>query len=233
MAYTAAARRLTTPAWRQPIFAGAVRRCYCHAGVVAAAGKGVRRERFISAQRYSSSIQSSGRRTSAVTPALSCTAFIDHSGHVRQNRCLSTQRQSESTSNSSIGPQSLDDAVIVTKSCAERINQLRKRRGGDAPLRLRLSVEGGGCSGFQYTFTMDDGTGDEEIDTPDIIFERDGAQVVIDEVSLGFVKGATVDFQQDMMRAAFSVLNNPNSENACGCGSSFAVKAFEANPARD
>jgi hypothetical protein len=58
-------------------------------------------------------------------------------------------------------------------------------------------------------------------------------QIVVDESSLEFVRGATVDFQEDMMRSSFSVINNPNSESACGCGSSFALKNFTANPALD
>ncbi|CAM9281026.1 unnamed protein product [Scytosiphon promiscuus] len=64
-------------------------------------------------------------------------------------------------------------------------------------------------------------------------FERDGAVLVVDATSLEFVKGATVDFEEDMMRSAFAVLNNPVSESACGCGSSFALKNFEKNPALD
>ncbi len=92
-----------------------------------------------------------------------------------------------------------------------------------------MAVEGGGCSGFQYTFTMDE----EPLNEDDRVFERDGAQVVVDEGALELVKGATVDFVEDMMRSAFSVVNNPQSESACGCGSSFAIKNFEINPAKD
>jgi iron-sulfur cluster assembly 2 len=65
------------------------------------------------------------------------------------------------------------------------------------------------------------------------VFERDGSQVVVDSSSFELVKGATVDFVEEMMRSAFTVSSNPQSENACGCGSSFAVKNFTANPARD
>eukprot|EP00619_Florenciella_sp_RCC1007_P006263 CAMPEP_0205904804 /NCGR_PEP_ID=MMETSP1325-20131115/953_1 /ASSEMBLY_ACC=CAM_ASM_000708 /TAXON_ID=236786 /ORGANISM="Florenciella sp., Strain RCC1007" /LENGTH=205 /DNA_ID=CAMNT_0053270631 /DNA_START=10 /DNA_END=627 /DNA_ORIENTATION=+ len=118
------------------------------------------------------------------------------------------------------------DAVVVTRSCAQRIKQLQ----GETPdLKLRISVDGGGCSGFQYVFDLDG----EPIGADDCVFERDGAQVVIDEASLEFVKGATVDYVEEMIRSSFAVINNPNSESACGCGSSFALKAFEANPALD
>jgi iron-sulfur cluster assembly accessory protein len=110
----------------------------------------------------------------------------------------------------------------------QRIKALRAR-AGKPELKLRLAVEGGGCSGFQYSFTMEEAPLNED----DRVFERDGAQVVVDEGALELVKGATVDFVEDMMRSAFAVVNNPQSESACGCGSSFAIKNFENNPAVD
>lgn len=75
-------------------------------------------------------------------------------------------------------------------------------------------------------------------DTPidkeeDIVFQRDDAKVIVDQSSFELVRGATIDYVQEMMRSAFTVSNNPQSENACGCGSSFALKNFSANPARD
>ena len=65
------------------------------------------------------------------------------------------------------------------------------------------------------------------------IFTRDNAEVVVDSTSLDLIKGATIDYQEEMIRSAFAVVNNPNSESACGCGSSFAAKAFSINPAVD
>jgi len=65
------------------------------------------------------------------------------------------------------------------------------------------------------------------------VFDKDGAKVLVDLSSFNFIKGATIDFQQELMKSAFVVMNNPNSESACGCGSSFAVKAFSSNPALD
>uniref|UniRef100_A0A7S2RUW2 Core domain-containing protein n=1 Tax=Rhizochromulina marina TaxID=1034831 RepID=A0A7S2RUW2_9STRA len=123
---------------------------------------------------------------------------------------------------------SLED-IVVTKSCARRILELQKESSSEY-VKLRLTVEGGGCSGFQYQFHMDSEPVDEEEDS---VFERDGASVVIDEASLEFVTGATVDFVEEMIRSSFVVVNNPNSESACGCGSSFALKAFSDNPAVD
>jgi iron-sulfur cluster assembly accessory protein len=91
-------------------------------------------------------------------------------------------------------------------------------------------VESGGCSGFQYIFKMEDSA---EITEDDAVFDRDGAKVVVDKGSLELIKGSTIEFEQELIRSSFAVVNNPQSESACGCGSSFAVKNFEANPAID
>jgi len=122
----------------------------------------------------------------------------------------------------------LESGLIVTKSCARRIRQLQGSAKNDN-LALRVLVESGGCSGFQYIFKMEE----PSIAVEDIVFERDGSKVVVDQASLEFIKGATLDFVQEMIRSSFAILNNPQSESACGCGSSFAVKNFAANPAKD
>jgi len=127
-----------------------------------------------------------------------------------------------------MSPSSLEDTLVVTKACAKRIKQLQQGSSNEK-LKLRLAVEGGGCSGFKYVFKMED----VELEEEDMIFERDGAKVVIDSGSFELVKGATIDFQQELIRSAFAVVNNPQSESACGCGSSFAAKAFAVNPAKD
>eukprot|EP00752_Nemacystus_decipiens_P001919 g1848.t1 len=166
---------------------------------------------------------------------------------------LLQSRSFSSAASSATSPTLFGDTIIVTKRCAERLNELREAKAKPS-LKLRLSVEGGGCSGFQYKFALEDAVGgggartdgdddddddddddsdDEDEDNVDHEFERDGAVLVVDATSLEFVKGATVDFEEDMMRSAFAVLNNPVSESACGCGSSFALKNFEKNPALD
>ncbi|EGB06683.1 hypothetical protein AURANDRAFT_28883, partial [Aureococcus anophagefferens] len=91
--------------------------------------------------------------------------------------------------------------------------------------RLRLQIDGGGCSGFER------GAGVPAVsrETDDLVFSRDGCDVVVDDSSIEFVRGATVDFEEEMIRSAFVVSHNPNSESACGCGSSFALKNFEEN----
>ena len=91
-------------------------------------------------------------------------------------------------------------------------------------------MEGGGCSGFKYVFQME---GTDSVTEDDKVFERDGSKVMIDNSSFELVKGATVDYVQEMIRSAFAVVNNPQSESACGCGSSFAAKKFASNPALD
>ena len=85
------------------------------------------------------------------------------------------------------------------------------------PTALRLAVTGGGCSGFQDNFALDDAQLDE-----DIVVERDGAKVLIDPVSLDFLAGAEIDFTDDLIGQAFKV-NNPNATASCGCGTSFTV----------
>ena len=82
---------------------------------------------------------------------------------------------------------------------------------------LRVSVEGGGCSGFQYKFDMDHNRAPD-----DLLIRRDSALVLIDQVSLGYLAGSEIDFVDDLMGAAFRV-NNPNAKASCGCGTSFAL----------
>ncbi|KAK8459645.1 hypothetical protein SEVIR_2G180700v4 [Setaria viridis] len=84
---------------------------------------------------------------------------------------------------------------------------------------LRLCVEAGGCSGFQFAFLPDDKT-----NADDRVFEKDGAKLVVDNVSYEFVKGATVDYVEELIRAAFLVSANPSAIGGCSCKSSFNVK---------
>ncbi|XP_044746494.1 iron-sulfur cluster assembly 2 homolog, mitochondrial [Coccinella septempunctata] len=104
----------------------------------------------------------------------------------------------------------------ITDNCVNRLKSIITKGSSDF---LRVSVEGGGCSGFQYKFGLD-----SELSDDDRIFQKDGVKVVIDEISLGFVKGATVDYQEELIRASFKIVNNPLAEQGCSCGSSFAVR---------
>ena len=109
-----------------------------------------------------------------------------------------------------------DWQVTLTESAARRIAELRAAEGAPNAF-LRLAVSGGGCSGFQYGFSFDDTRQPE-----DFAFARDGVELVVDEVSLELVKGAEIDFVEDLMGAYFQV-KNPNAASSCGCGNSFSV----------
>ena len=106
--------------------------------------------------------------------------------------------------------------IVVTENAARHIAALRTQEEADGAF-LRIAVSGGGCSGFQYGFTFDDQRSDD-----DFVFERDGIAVVVDDVSLGLLNGAEIDFVEDMMGASFRI-NNPNAASSCGCGNSFSI----------
>lgn len=105
--------------------------------------------------------------------------------------------------------------IDLTPAAAARVAAIAAKQG--KPAILRLSVDGGGCSGFQYKFGFSDG-----VAADDTIAERDGVRLVVDSVSLDLVRGAEVDFVESLGGAAFKV-QNPNASAGCGCGSSFAV----------
>jgi len=109
-----------------------------------------------------------------------------------------------------------DRQIVVTENAARRIAALRTQEEADGAF-LRIAVSGGGCSGFQYGFTFDEQRSDD-----DFVFERDGIAVVVDDVSLGLLNGAEIDFVEDMMGASFRI-NNPNAASSCGCGNSFSI----------
>ncbi len=109
-----------------------------------------------------------------------------------------------------------DQGVRLTDSAIMRINQLVAAESNDA-MMLRITISGGGCSGFQYGFALDDQRHDD-----DVYFERDGVTVAVDETSLELIRGAELDYVEDMMGAYFA-LKNPNAASTCGCGSSFAI----------
>ncbi|MBV9992256.1 MAG: iron-sulfur cluster insertion protein ErpA [Alphaproteobacteria bacterium] len=105
--------------------------------------------------------------------------------------------------------------VTVSARAAKRIAKILENESAGA--MLRVAVTGGGCSGFQYNFAIDDARLDD-----DLVVERDGATVLIDPVSLDFLKGAEIDFVDDLIGQSFKV-NNPNATASCGCGTSFSV----------
>ncbi len=106
--------------------------------------------------------------------------------------------------------------LILSASAAKRVAWLIEQEG-DSALMLRVSVSGGGCSGFQYGFSFDKAVNDD-----DRTFVRDGVTAVIDETSLELLAGAEVDFVEDLGGSSFQI-RNPNATSSCGCGSSFAI----------
>jgi len=105
--------------------------------------------------------------------------------------------------------------VSISERAAKRIARiLAGEPGGTA---LRISVSGGGCSGFQYGFDLD------QVRAPDdIVIERDGATVLIDSVSLPYIGGSEIDFVDDLIGQSFQI-NNPHATASCGCGTSFSI----------
>ncbi|XP_045919068.1 iron-sulfur cluster assembly 2 homolog, mitochondrial [Micropterus dolomieu] len=107
-----------------------------------------------------------------------------------------------------------EDKIHLTESCVKRLGEIM----GNGEY-LRIHVEGGGCSGFQYKFSVVSNKNED-----DSLFEQGGVGVIVDQDSLEYVKGATVDFTQELIRSTFQVLKNPQADHGCSCGSSFSVK---------
>jgi iron-sulfur cluster insertion protein len=105
--------------------------------------------------------------------------------------------------------------VLLTESAAARVAAIAERQG--KPAILRLSVDGGGCSGFQYKFGLA-----ESVDPEDAVSRSGETMLVVDPISLDLVRGCTVDYVESLGGAAFKV-ENPNAASGCGCGSSFSV----------
>jgi len=106
--------------------------------------------------------------------------------------------------------------LSMTESAARRISGIAANEGRP-DLALRVSVSGGGCSGFQYGFTLDDTTSED-----DLALERDGARLLIDEMSLALLQGSQIDWEESLEGSTF-VIRNPNATSSCGCGTSFAI----------
>jgi iron-sulfur cluster assembly accessory protein len=147
-----------------------------------------------------------------------------------------TGESSAPVGDASASPDAATNAgVLVTASCFKQIRTLAsKKQQSLDELYLRVYVDSGGCSGFSYAFEISD----EALETDDVVFSEPGAtgqvaRVVVDESSLEYIRGSSIDYVQEMIKSSFTVKDNPLSESACGCGSSFAVKNFSSNPALD
>ncbi|MEO0973296.1 MAG: iron-sulfur cluster insertion protein ErpA [Pseudomonadota bacterium] len=103
-----------------------------------------------------------------------------------------------------------------TDAAARKVGELITEEGNDA-LKLRVYITGGGCSGFQYGFTFD-----EQVEQGDICVENQGVTLIVDPMSVQYLKGAEIDYKEDLQGAQF-VIRNPNAATTCGCGSSFSM----------
>lgn len=107
------------------------------------------------------------------------------------------------------------ESIIFTENAAAKVGQLIAEEGND-DLKLRVYVQGGGCSGFQYGFTFD-----EEVNEDDTCIEKNGVTVLVDSMSIQYLQGAEIDYKEDVSGSQF-VIRNPNASTTCGCGSSFS-----------
>jgi len=110
----------------------------------------------------------------------------------------------------------METIIGITDSAAQRIHHLQEQEGNPG-LRFRLTVMGGGCSGFQYQMDLDD-----QKTADDVTFEKNGVEIVTDSLSLQYLKGSTLDFIESLSGSSFEI-KNPNATASCGCGSSFSV----------
>ena len=108
-----------------------------------------------------------------------------------------------------------ETSITVSERAARRIVEIVASEPDNT--MLRVSVEGGGCSGFQYKFDLV-----QTRDADDLVIERDGATVVLDPISCMYMEGSEIDFVDDLIGAAFQI-NNPNATASCGCGTSFSL----------
>lgn len=111
-------------------------------------------------------------------------------------------------------PDGQTTAVTLSDSAVKRLRQLAAEQGN---LMLRVAVGGGGCSGFQYSFTFDDQFNDD-----DHLIEREDVRVVIDDVSWAYLAGSEIGYRDELIGSYFSI-ENPNAVSTCGCGTSFAI----------
>ncbi|HMB11574.1 iron-sulfur cluster insertion protein ErpA [Saliniramus sp.] len=107
------------------------------------------------------------------------------------------------------------NTITLSESAAKRINQIMAKEAAGS--KLRISVNGGGCSGFEYAFDID-----TQVQDDDLVIERDGAAVLVDEISAQYMEGSVIDFVDDLIGQSFQI-KNPLATSSCGCGTSFSI----------
>ncbi|KAI4991002.1 iron-sulfur assembly protein IscA-like 2, mitochondrial [Hordeum vulgare subsp. vulgare] len=159
----------------------------------------------------------------SVRPPLRRLALLLNSRIRANNRFLasaSTSSSSYPTAAATETPAPAEPEVVsMTDNCVRRLKELHTKEPSAKGNMLRLSVEAGGCSGFQYTFSLDN-----KENADDRVFEKNGVKLVVDNVSYDFVKGSTVDYVEELISSAFVVSTNPSAVGGCSCKSSFMVK---------
>lgn len=114
----------------------------------------------------------------------------------------------------------MEENIVITESVVKKVNELIEEEG-QPDLKLRIFVQGGGCSGFQYGFTFDEITNDDDF-TFEKCVDENKVSFLVDSMSFQYLQGATIDYVEDLQGAQF-VIKNPNATTTCGCGSSFSV----------
>ena len=194
------------------------------------------RDARVVVRRRPSSVMSTRRLVRAVLERSSARASVTAAARARAPSSTSTSTRLETTApgapvwsfaSFSSAVRETRDALTLTAACARRLRALAEDDASNAEgegegTRLRLAVEGGGCSGFKYEFTLER-EGDAE--GGDRVFRAEnGAEVVVDDVSYEFVRGATIDYVDEMIKSSFEVVKNPQADASCGCGASFGAK---------
>eukprot|EP01132_Coremiostelium_polycephalum_P004002 gene4002-5005_t len=143
---------------------------------------------------------------------------------VNNNEPSTTNLNSQSTSTTSSPTvevfQTIDNPhnITITDKCARELLSVQSKMV-DKKIRLRVMVDTGGCSGYQYIIKVD-----ENLQEDDVIFVNKGAEVIIDKISLEMMNGAIIEYETDLMRSSFCVSHNPNTIKSCGCKISFDLK---------
>jgi iron-sulfur cluster assembly accessory protein len=139
---------------------------------------------------------------------------------------MQVQQQQQQQSTTTAAPSNVIEPSIttpepseltITDACASRINYVNEQ-ANKLNRMLRVTIEYGGCNGYKADFEFSD-----QLTPEDVVFEKNGAKVVVDKLALQYIKGATIDFVVELGRAKFQIPNNPNADSKCSCGSSFNV----------